>query len=93
MVELECCWNNLFKGLDGVWQMRYEVVKVKDGPGPISSSRSLHGQKASHKGQLRSCPESYPCHLHIYISYAHFPLLVSLCYLGVLSFSVELGER
>ena len=90
MFELKACWNNLFKGLHGVWQMRYEVIKVKDGRGPISSERSLDGQKPSHKGQLRSCPGSYPCHLHIHILYPHFPFVITLCFFWEFSFSVEL---
>ena len=40
MFELKACWNNLFGGLHGVWQMRYEGIKGKDGLGPISSEEA-----------------------------------------------------
>ena len=40
MFELKACWNNLFRGVDGVCQMRYEGIKGKDGLGPISSEEA-----------------------------------------------------
>ena len=40
MFEMKACWNNLFGGLHGVWQMRYEGIKGKDGLGLISSEEA-----------------------------------------------------